>query len=81
MYLSKFTDYSFRMLIYLGNNQNKLFTIDGLSNTLNLSAHHISYMISFNILRHYIYKMILALYDKGFIFLTFYHKGLISKLV
>ena len=28
MYLSKFTDYSFIILIYLGNNPNKLFTVD-----------------------------------------------------
>ena len=45
MYLSKFTDYSFRILIYLGNNSNKLFTVDELSNTLNLSTHHIKKII------------------------------------
>ena len=45
MYLSKFTDYSFRILIYLGNNPNKLFTVDELSNTLNLSTHHIKKII------------------------------------
>ncbi|MGX9756760.1 RrF2 family transcriptional regulator [Clostridioides difficile] len=41
MYLSKFTDYSFRILIYLGNHQNELFTIDELSDILNLSIHHL----------------------------------------
>ena len=45
MYLSKFTDYSFRILIYLGHNQNKLFTVDELANTLNLSTHHMKKII------------------------------------
>ena len=45
MHLSKFTDYSFRILIYLGNNQNKLFTVDELSKILNLSTHHIKKII------------------------------------
>lgn len=45
MYLSKFTDYSFRVLIYLGHNRNTLFTVDELSDTLNLSAHHMKKII------------------------------------
>ena len=45
MYLSKFTDYGFRILIYLGNNQDRLFTVDELSNTLDLSTHHIKKII------------------------------------
>ena len=45
MYLSKFTDYSFRILIYLGHNEGKLFTIYELSNNLNLSSHHIKKII------------------------------------
>ena len=45
MYLSKFTDYSFRILIYLGHNQGKLFTVDELANALNLSSHHIKKII------------------------------------
>ena len=45
MQLSKFTDYSFRILIYLGHNQNKLFTVDELSSTLNLSTHHLKKII------------------------------------
>ena len=45
MYLSKFTDYGFRILIYLGHNEDKLFTVDELSNTLNLSTHHIKKII------------------------------------
>ena len=45
MYLSKFTDYSFRILIYLGHNECKLFTVDELANALNLSSHHIKKII------------------------------------
>lgn len=45
MYLSKFTDYSFRILIYLGNHPNELFTVDELSSILNLSTHHIKKII------------------------------------
>ena len=45
MYLSKFTDYSFRILIYLGNHPNELFTVDELSDILGLSTHHIKKII------------------------------------
>lgn len=45
MYLSKFTDYSFRILIYLGHHPNELFTVDELSAILNLSTHHIKKII------------------------------------
>lgn len=45
MYLSKFTDYSFRILIYLGNHPNELFTVDELSYILGLSTHHIKKII------------------------------------
>ena len=45
MYLSKFTDYSFRILIYLDHNEGKLFTVDELANALNLSSHHIKKII------------------------------------
>lgn len=45
MYLSKFTDYSFRILIYLGHNESKLFTVDELANTLSLSTHHMKKII------------------------------------
>ena len=41
MYLSKFTDYSFRILIYLGNHPNEIFTADELSSILGLSTNHI----------------------------------------
>lgn len=40
MNLSKFTDYSFRILIYIGNNPDKTFTVDELADILNLSSHH-----------------------------------------
>ena len=45
MYLSKFTDYSFRILIYLGRHPNELFTVDELSSILDLSTHHIKKII------------------------------------
>lgn len=45
MYLSKFSDYSFRILIYLGNHPDKLFTVDELSTILGLSTHHIKKII------------------------------------
>ena len=51
MYLSKFTDYSFRILMYLGNNPDKLSTVDELSSILGLSTHHfkkIVYKLSTN---------------------------------
>jgi Rrf2 family nitric oxide-sensitive transcriptional repressor len=46
MTLSKFSDYSFRILIYLGNNQEKLITIEELSEILNLSTHHLKKIIN-----------------------------------
>lgn len=45
MTLSKFTDYSFRVLIYLGNHPDDLFTVDELSKILGLSTHHIKKII------------------------------------
>lgn len=45
MYLSKFTDYSFRILMYLGNNPDKLSTVDELSSTLSLSTHHVKKIV------------------------------------
>lgn len=45
MYLSKFSDYGFRILIYLGNHRDELFTVDELSSTLGLSTHHIKKII------------------------------------
>lgn len=45
MHLSKFTDYSFRVLMYLGNHPNNLSTVDELSSILGLSTHHIKKIV------------------------------------
>ena len=45
MYLSKFTDYSFRILMYLGNNPDKLSTVDELSSILDLLTHHVKKIV------------------------------------
>lgn len=45
MHLSKFTDYSFRILMYLGKNPNKLSTVEELSSILGLSTHHIKKIV------------------------------------
>ena len=45
MYLSKFTDYSFRILMYLGNNPDKLSTVDELSSILGLSTNHVKKIV------------------------------------
>lgn len=56
MHLSKFTDYSFRILIYLGNHPNELFTVDELSSILGLSTHHIKKIIYKLAKNNYIYS-------------------------
>lgn len=56
MYLQKFTDYSFRILIYLGNHPNELFTVDELSSILGLSTHHIKKIIYKLAKNNYIYS-------------------------
>lgn len=45
MYLPKFSDYSFRTLIALGNNPDICFTVDTLADSLNLSNHHIKKIV------------------------------------
>ena len=45
MYLSKFTDYSYRILMYLGKHPNEIFTVEELSSILDLSTHHIKKII------------------------------------
>ena len=45
MYLSKFTDYSFRILMYLGNNPDKLSTVDELSSILGFSTNHVKKIV------------------------------------
>ncbi|MEG2291674.1 MAG: Rrf2 family transcriptional regulator [Clostridium sp.] len=45
MYLSKFTDYSFRALIYLAINREKICTVEELANKLEISEHHLKKII------------------------------------
>ena len=45
MYLSKFTDYSFRALIYLAINREKLCTVEELAQKLDVSEHHLKKII------------------------------------
>lgn len=45
MQLSKFTDYSFRALIYLAHKKNSLATVDELANALQISEHHLKKII------------------------------------
>lgn len=45
MYLSKFTDYSFRSLIYLAVNIDKICTVEELANNLDISEHHLKKII------------------------------------
>ena len=45
MNLSKFTDYAFRSLIYLGKNQHRLCTVEELAKCLNVSENHIKKII------------------------------------
>lgn len=45
MQLSKFSDYSFRALIYLAKNQDRLCTVDELAAQLKTSEHHMKKVI------------------------------------
>ena len=45
MYLSKFTDYSFRSLLYLANHRDKICTVEELSKELDISEHHLKKII------------------------------------
>ncbi|WP_300385405.1 Rrf2 family transcriptional regulator [Clostridium sp.] len=45
MYLSKFTDYSFRTLVYLAENKEKLATVEQLAKTLDVSEHHLKKVV------------------------------------
>lgn len=45
MQLSKFTDYAFRALIYLGNNNDRLCTVEELARELVTSPHHMKKVI------------------------------------
>lgn len=45
MRLSKFTDYSFRALIYLADKKDSLATVEELANALDISEHHLKKII------------------------------------
>ena len=45
MQLSKFTDYTFRALIYLAMHQEELCTVEQLAMALNVSEHHLKKVI------------------------------------
>lgn len=45
MYLTKFTDYSFRVLIHLAKDKNKVFIVEDLSKELKISEHHLKKII------------------------------------
>lgn len=46
MKLSKFSDYSFRALIYLAHHQNTSTTVENLSDDLDISIHHMKKIIN-----------------------------------
>lgn len=45
MNLSKFSDYSFRALIYLAENQEKLCTVEEVADYLKISEHHLKKIV------------------------------------
>ncbi|WP_143315487.1 Rrf2 family transcriptional regulator [Clostridium sp. HBUAS56017] len=45
MNLSKFSDYAFRILIYLAENQDKLCTVEELASSLEVSEHHVKKIV------------------------------------
>ena len=45
MYLSKFTDYSFRLLIYLAKNNNDLCKVEDIARDLSISEHHLKKVV------------------------------------
>ena len=46
MQLSKFTDYAFRTLIYLGKNKEKLSVVDKMAVELEISEHHLKKVVN-----------------------------------
>lgn len=59
MQLSKFSDYSFRALIYLSKHQTELCTVEKLAQELNTSEHHMKKVI------HYLAKTDYIISIKG----------------
>lgn len=45
MQLSKFTDYAFRVLIYMAKHEEELATVESLAKTLDVSEHHLKKVI------------------------------------
>lgn len=45
MQLSKFTDYAFRVLIYMAKHDENLATVEGLAKQLDVSEHHLKKVI------------------------------------
>ncbi|MEG0847449.1 MAG: Rrf2 family transcriptional regulator [Niameybacter sp.] len=45
MQLSKFTDYTFRVLIYMATYQDELYTVEKLATKLEVSEHHLKKVI------------------------------------
>ncbi|AGF57095.1 MULTISPECIES: RrF2 family transcriptional regulator [Clostridium] len=45
MNLSKFSDYAFRILIYLAKNQDKICTVEELASKLEISEHHLKKIV------------------------------------
>ncbi len=45
MQLSKFTDYTFRVLIYMATHQEELYTVEQLAAQLEVSEHHLKKVI------------------------------------
>mgnify|MGYP003106020005 FL=1 len=45
MNISKFSDYAFRILIYLAKNQEKLCTVEELASNLEISEHHLKKIV------------------------------------
>lgn len=43
--LSKFSDYAFRILIYLAKNQDKICTVEELASNLEISEHHLKKIV------------------------------------
>ena len=45
MQLSKFTDYTFRVLIYMATSKQELFTVEQLAKVLEVSEHHLKKVV------------------------------------
>ena len=57
MQLSKFTDYAFRVLMYVSRHQDELHTIAGLAEKLNVSQNHLVKVVHFMAKQHWLITM------------------------